>query len=49
MILNKEIVQDVIDRLLYCEDYLEQLTQLNAKFEVNVRKVNDVRIYGKQD
>jgi hypothetical protein len=45
-----EIVQDVIDRLLYLtaeqvEEYKESLEAINSKFPVDVRKENGVRFY----
>ena len=45
-----EIVQDVIDRLLYLTpeqvaEYKESLEAIHSKFQVSVQKVNGLRIY----
>jgi len=45
-----EIVQDVIDRLLYltpeqADEYKASLEAINSKFQVSVRKENGVRFY----
>lgn len=47
---RKEIIQDVIDRLIYLspndlEQYKVQLAKVNRSFGLNVRKVNGTRIY----
>jgi len=34
---KKEIVQDVIDRLLYCSDYKSKLIEFNAQFNPNTK------------
>jgi hypothetical protein len=46
MMMNKELIQDVIDRLLkYGSDYEEELKKLNEKFGMNFTTVNSVRKY----
>ena len=34
---NKKITQDVIDRLLYCEEYKEALKRLNSSYNPAVK------------
>lgn len=51
---RKEIVQDVIDRLIYLsptefEQYKTQLAKVNRSFGLNVRKVNGTRVYNNQN
>lgn len=36
---RREVIQDVIDRLLQCEEYLPQLELLNSQFEVQNQRL----------
>lgn len=47
---RKEIIQDVIDRLIYLspeqlQDYKSQLAQAHEQFTLNVTNLNGLRVY----
>ena len=42
---RKELIQDVIDRVLYNPEYKEKLIELNNRFPVNCTKTPKGRIY----
>lgn len=41
---RRELLQEVIDRMLYCENYIEYLEELNKNFKVKNRVFNDGKI-----
>ncbi len=41
---EKQLLQDTIDRLLYCPNYIEALKELNSRYNphINIKFTNDV-------
>ena len=49
MPIDKELIQDVIDRMIkFEEQYNSQLRELNSKFEIDYKIVDSIRTYGKE-
>lgn len=48
--INRDVIQDVIDRILkYKEDYLKELKLLNKKFDIKLNTTTVLRKYKSVD